>query len=178
MRRDRIETYYSNMFGSANVRMSDDSSDFIYDDGWGKKSRAQRNEDFVFRDGLAFPIAFSCSNYRTPAESPYGYGPHIVTGPVKVFKGDKIQCDYDDRLRQFYPDKWSEACGLLGKDRLKNASLGKVSKFLSCLYGYEVKALQVIEGCNASNGYPYLIFVSERRDNAEPATIASPEQPS
>lgn len=79
-----------------------------------------------------------------------------------MFKGDAIQCDYDDRLRQFYPEKWSVACDLLGKDRLKHASLGKLSKFLSCLYGYEVKALQVIEGCNASNGYPYLIFVSER----------------
>jgi len=166
------ERYYSNLFGGANVRMSGDGDEFMYDDGWGKKSLARRNDDFVFRNGLAFPIALSSGNYQTPADSPYGYGPHIITGPVKVFKGDAIQCDYDDRLRQFYPQKWSAACDLLGEDRLKHASLGKLSKFLSCLYGYEVKALQVIEGCNASNGYPYLIFVSERCETTAPRVTA------
>jgi hypothetical protein len=134
---------------------------FIYDDGWGKKSKARIDDDFVYREGLAFPVAMTCGNFKAPHESPYGFGCYVYKGPVKTFRGDDILTDYDDRLRQFYPDKWRHAAGQL-KARLEDASLPKLSKFLSELYGKKVKCLQVLRGCNVGNGYPYLIFVSQQ----------------
>jgi hypothetical protein len=136
-------------------------SEYWYATGFGR--RPQANPDFVFKDGLAFPVWLSCGNYSTPHESPYAYGPHIISGPIDKFEGDDIIGDYDDRLRQFYPQRWDGAVAKLDGARLKTAPLANVSAFLSHLYGFAVTCLQVIEGCNVGNGYPYLIFVSRKK---------------
>jgi hypothetical protein len=104
----------------------------------------------------------SGGGYSTPAERPYGYSIHIISGPIKKYTGDDLVSDYDDRLRQFYPDRWADACKLLGGNRFKGAPLSKLSKFLSYLYQKEVKCLQVFEGCNVGNGYPYFVFLSRK----------------
>lgn len=147
---------------------------FMYNDGWGSKSWAGEDDNFVFRGGLAFPKWAACGNYRTPGEAPYAYGPHVINGPLEKFEGEGILCDYDDRLRQFDGEKWREAIASLEGERLKDASLSKLSAFLSQLYGKQVECLQVIEGCNVGNGYPYLIFVSRKLADAPPPSEDTP----
>ena len=137
-------------------------------DGYRMTCPEQKNPDFVFRGRFAFPKSMSCGNYKTPDESPYGYGPHVVQGPIKKFEGPEYNADYDDRLRQFYPERWEAACKMLSGRRFDHATMKSLSAFLSELYQKPVKCVQVVKGCNVSNGYPYWIFISKnaRPDNA------------
>lgn len=136
---------------------------FDPDEGMGFGSR---KPGFTNKGGLWFADAFTCGNYRTPGESPYGYGVHVTNGPIQEFKGPDIMCDYSDRLNGWHRDRWSKACKLLksggGMKAFAYADLGTVSKFLSIVYGFKVNCLQVLEGCNVGNGYPFVIFISKR----------------
>jgi hypothetical protein len=126
-------------------------------------------DGITFKGGYAFVDSMTCSNFSTPQEAPYSYGVHIINGPIKVFGYDpdsSRSSDYDDRLRQHYRENWAaaEAANILPKSwsRWKSAPLKKISQFLSIVFGHEVECLQVLEGCNVSNGYPYQIFITQR----------------
>lgn len=138
-------------------------------DGFGRLSPG-RKPGFTFKGGLWFADAFTCGNYSTPSEAPYSYGVHVVNGPVKEFKGEGIQCNYSDRIVQWKGHaKWKRGLERI-KDKLNGpghkawsyTSLTAISEFLSFMYGYKVECLQVLEGCNVGNGYPYVIFVTKR----------------
>jgi hypothetical protein len=64
---------------------------------------------------------------------------------------------YDDRMRQWDQVAWRRACGRVNTP-LRQMRQTEASAFLSAYLDRPVTATAVAEGCNVSNGYPYLIF--------------------
>lgn len=122
------------------------------------------------RRGFAFVDDMTCLNYSTPQESPYGYGCHIIRGPIKSFShaaGEYDHADYSDRLQQWKGhEAYREAARRAFPEGLtqpfKYGNMKDISAFLSAIYGHKVECLQVLEGCNVGNGYPYFVFVSKK----------------
>jgi hypothetical protein len=146
---------------------------FRKSDGWGGFLSGEEDEHFVYRRGYVFVKAFTLGNYQTPQESNYAFGVYLAQGPRKIFVGDDVICDYDDRLRGFYPERWEAAHELLrarggGRAQYATAPMDALSDMLSTLYDKSVTCLQVLRGCNVSSGYPFHVFVS-REASREPA---------
>jgi hypothetical protein len=163
-------TVQIDQFGSIRYKHSRRGDPWKGNDGWGKILHGTQDDDFIYRNGYAFPKAFgsTAGEVRTPEESSYGYGCHVYRGEVKVFKGLQYSSDYDDRLRQSYPGKWEEARAALtaglpgGAVSYATVPQENLDGFLSVLYGHRVTCVQVLRGTNASSGYPYYIFITER----------------
>lgn len=66
--------------------------------------------------------------------------------------------EYSDRLSQRDWNRYNQAVRSTGEGRLEHRPREKVSEFLSIYFGRATEALGLVEGCNASSGYPYYIF--------------------
>lgn len=139
-------------------------------DGYGDEFAPPKTPGFTDKDGYSFVDAWTGGNYSTPHESPYGFGLYLLRGKRKMFTGEGIDASYDDRLRSWHPERWKEAFGMgflkPGFGCWEHSSMAGISKFLSHVFGYEVKCLQVMRGCNVGNGYPYFVFVTQKVEKA------------
>lgn len=96
---------------------------------------------------------------RTPDEYRYSYDAYVVSKK----KDDYQHSVYSDRLRQWDWDKHNELC----KKHFGNEgqywdgrSDEKIEAFLRDYYGKEeLQLVGIMTGCNASNGYPYWVFM-------------------
>lgn len=95
---------------------------------------------------------------RTKFDYPYSYDEYVQ------WKGDYSKTDhavYSDRIMRWDYDKFNKCCrevwGNEGQ-RFDNRSPVDIEKFLSLYYEEDIKLTAVMQGCNASNGYPYWIF--------------------
>lgn len=74
------------------------------------------------------------------------------------------KCVYSDRMYQWNPDKYNmcalEVFGDTGQF-FYNRSNEDIEKFISMYLGYKVVLLAVHVEDNASNGYPYWVFLYE-----------------
>jgi len=96
---------------------------------------------------------------RTKEQYPYGYDAYVVwqEGHIKG-KGD---CVYSDRLFKWDTEKYNESCKKVWSNTGQNFGSRNpkdIEKFLSEYYDKEVKLTTIMEGCNASNGFPYWVF--------------------
>lgn len=123
------------------------------------RRKPYRRDGFVHIGHYAFAEAMTLGNYKTKEEAPYSYGVHVVGGAVREFKGKQYASDYSDRLSQWYGDKWRAACQRHLRARFEHESLEAIGKVLSAVYGEPRQCVQVLEGCNSGNGYPYWIFI-------------------
>lgn len=144
-------------------------SDFFYDSfdrfGRGKQQRHEDEHNF-YKEGRIYPKWAGNHRWdeiRTREEAPYSYSPFIVQGPSTPFKGEDIESVYDDRMHGWYGDKWSAALKkALGERSYQQASLEQLSEAMSEVFGDKVQCVQVLEGCNVSNGFPYRVFTYRR----------------
>lgn len=92
---------------------------------------------------------------RTKAEWPYSYSEFVIWrgGPNTQITG----ADYTDRLYQWDSDKFKRLCEKhMPKSRWDNAEPSKVEAFLREYHEQpKLRLLLIMEGCNASSGYPY-----------------------
>lgn len=65
--------------------------------------------------------------------------------------------DYSDRLAQWDYEKFRR-CTAPFKKRFDHFSRADCARFLSDYFGRPIVATALVEGCNASSGYPYWIF--------------------
>lgn len=143
------------------------------------KVGGERNDpDFIFRGGYAFPGWANGSQIRTPDEAPYGYSFYVLSGPTKVFDGDDIAGMYSDRMAEWDRETYAAACQELDGNRFANAPLSRLSKFLSRYLGKNAECLQVLQGCNVSNGYPlwYFVYRLSARDSGSEAKPENAER--
>lgn len=128
--------------------------------------------NFVYGPDGAYPKwagTWRVEDIRSKAEHPYAYSPHIVQGPRTVFEGKDVSSVYDDRCASWWGhDRWRELCKKHIGDRVyAYAGLDMISALLSEGFDKRIECLQIIEGCNVGNGYPYRIFVYRDLDYVE-----------
>ncbi|MBK1667022.1 hypothetical protein CKO28_03055 [Rhodovibrio sodomensis] len=92
---------------------------------------------------------------RTRTEAPYAFTPHFLwrSKPREKLSNGM----YDDRMRQWDEAAWRRACGRVSTP-IRQMRQRDASVFLSAYLDRPVTATAIAEGCNVSNGYPYLIF--------------------
>lgn len=97
---------------------------------------------------------------RTPHTHPYSYDDFVV------YKSDDFDaaCShwaYSDRLLGWDYGKFNSAAMEVWHNQAQMFS-GRapedINRFLNLYFGKEVKLTAVLQGCNASNGYPYWVF--------------------
>jgi hypothetical protein len=96
---------------------------------------------------------------KTKWTHPYNYDPIIVYfGSAR--KGDSAV--YSDRLWQGDYNKCEASINSIRstdpQQRFRNDDPKQVEQFVSLYYNKQVEVTAIVEGCNASNGYPYWIF--------------------
>lgn len=101
---------------------------------------------------------------RTKMDHPYSYDPFVVW--CGAFNEATSRCVYSDRLFQWNSNKFNECCikvftnkGQYFYDRTPE----DIERFLSEYLGESVKLTAVMEGCNASSGYPFWVFYYESK---------------
>jgi len=101
---------------------------------------------------------------RTPWTHPYNYDEFVVWE-----SGTKRGCsaDYSDRLLQWDRQKFEECClkvfGNKGQS-FDNRTPEAIEKFLCLYYKEPIYLTTIVQGCNASSGYPYWIFFYNRAE--------------
>jgi hypothetical protein len=131
---------------------------------WDPYDRERRSDpDFEFVRGRAYPHWANGGSIRPRDEYPYSYSFFITHGPVKKFEGVGIGGAYSDRMSAWDHDAWQNAWAAVAPKRHYNElSLDDLSRFLTAYHLKTTKCLQVLEGCNVSNGYPLWYFVWEQ----------------
>lgn len=142
---------------------SDDMT-FLY--GGDRKARQEDANNF-YKFGRVYPKWVGNHRWdeiRSKEDSPYGYSPYLVAGSSTPYKGEDIESYYDDRMHGWYGDKWTAALKKAFGERssYQYASLEQMTQAISEVFGEAVECLQIIEGCNVSNGFPYRVFVVRR----------------
>ena len=90
---------------------------------------------------------------KSKGEYPYSYDAFYIWRDGNL---DGCSADYHDRMMGWDCDKFKTAC-IEGK-RFSQYTKADCSKFLSTYFGQKTIAAALVEGCNASNGYPYWVF--------------------
>lgn len=106
----------------------------------------------MYKDENGIPVK------RTPITHPYSYDAHVIDGKFnKEFeKGYVNGCVYDDRLLQSDYKKYE---ALKAKYLSKCINVTTVQKLLREWFNNDsIIVVNVMKGCNISNGYPYYVF--------------------
>lgn len=109
-------------------------------------------EPYILKDENGVPIK------KTSQSHPYSYDAHVIDGKFnnEVEKGYINGCVYDDRLLQSDYKKYET---LKSKYLNKGINVTTVQKFLREWYNdVSIVVVNVMKGCNVSNGYPYYVF--------------------
>lgn len=137
-------------------------------DIWYGQARARvEDEEFVRIGFRTYPRWANGYEIRDRESYPYSYSFFISKGPIKNFSGDDISGAYDDRMRGWDHDAWIAAWDAMPAKRYRDLSMEDLSKFLTVYFKRKVTCLQLLEGCNVSNGYPIYYFVW--REENEPS---------
>lgn len=102
---------------------------------------------------------------KTKEEYPYSYDPYVVFD--KREDGSKFSVVYSDRLIQWNHKKYDISCREVWNNErqyFSNRQPNDIEKFLCLYFGYKVKLVLIMEGCNVSNGYPYWVFGYEKEE--------------
>lgn len=106
----------------------------------------------MYRDENGKPVS------KTPHSHPYSYDAYLLDGKFnnEVEKGYINGVVYDDRLLQADYKKYE---ALKEKYLSKGMNIKNVEKFLKVYYGNDkITMVNILKGCNVSNGYPYHVF--------------------
>lgn len=106
----------------------------------------------MYKDENGIPVK------RTPITHPYSYDAYVIDGKFnKEFeKGYVNGCEYDDRLLQSDYKKYE---ALKVKYLSKGTNVATAQKLLREWFNNDsIIVVNVMKGCNVSNGYPYYVF--------------------
>lgn len=118
------------------------------------------DDDFVYINGRAYPRAFNSTIIYDRESHPYSYSFHVIAGEVRKFEHPEFTGHYSDRIQQANYEKYRNALAIAGVGgNWARASLKQASDFLSVYYGKDLECVQILEGCNVSNGYPLWYFL-------------------
>lgn len=98
---------------------------------------------------------------RTPLTHKYSYDEFVL---YKASNFDKKDCwVYSDRMLQWDREKYSEAFhkvwpGKTGCQSFWDRTPEEINRFLSLYFDKNVTLTAIMQGCNASTGYPYWVF--------------------
>lgn len=111
----------------------------------------------VMSKAMGIGISMWVDPNRTKSKSshPYSYDAFYIWRDKNLKDSGTV---YHDRMQQWDYSKFEEACKLTEGKRFSQYNRAEVSKFLSAYFNKKIKATALVEGCNASNGYPYWIF--------------------
>ena len=99
---------------------------------------------------------------RTPFTHPYSYDEYVQW--MENYHKEKSHAVYSDRLQQWNSKKYSECWKEVstGEDiYAANKNPNKINRLLNLYFGYEVKLTAILQGCNASSGFPYWVYIYE-----------------
>ena len=109
-------------------------------------------EPYILKDENGVPIK------KTPHTHPYSYDAHVIDGKFnnEFEKGYINGCVYDDRLLQSDYKKYE---ALKVKYLSNCTNVATVQKLLREWFNNDsIIVVNVMKGCNVSNGYPYYVF--------------------
>lgn len=100
---------------------------------------------------------------RNPIDYPYSYDEYVLY-KAKGFNELRVHGMYSDRMLSWNRNGFDEACQKVWGNHAQSFANRKpedVERFL-CLYlDKPVKLMAILQGCNASNGFPYWAFLFE-----------------
>jgi hypothetical protein len=99
---------------------------------------------------------------RSPLLFPYSYDEFVIYKTEEYETTDSSV--YSDRMKQWDGEAFKKACATVWPENpscqsFHSRSPEDINKFLNLYLNKEVKLTAILQGCNASNGYPYWLFV-------------------